>query len=180
MASLRPVRRGFGPKRAHVHDHTVFTMLQGHHSPPGGTLFGAFLSRIKPKCGLKRDLGTRREKGAKKYAKGRPKGTQNETQNRQNFVQNRTGWPQGGAGGRQRGPEGQKCTSGVSSVSKFLKNYLKSDQRRRKKGRRKGVHRRSGKKGAAVTPLPRRGKKLFTNPMLCYVLFNFTVFSQWK
>ena len=69
LASLRPVRRGFGPKRAHVHDHTVFTMFQGHHSPPGGTLFGAFLAKIRQKCCLKHHLGTRWKKCAKKYAK---------------------------------------------------------------------------------------------------------------
>ena len=60
LTSLRPFRRGLGPKRVHVHDETVFTMFQGHHSPPGDTLFGVFLAQIKPKCSLKRDSGTRR------------------------------------------------------------------------------------------------------------------------
>ena len=107
----------------------------------------------------KTPLGNEMGKRYEKVRKLSPKGTQNETQNRPKFVQNRTGRLQGGAGGRQAGPERQKRTSGASPVRIFHQNLLKIHQKRGKKGRRKGEHRWSGKKGAAVTPLPRRVKK---------------------
>ena len=121
LASLRPVRRGFGPKRAHVHDHTVITMLPGHQRPPGGNPFGAFLVKIRQQCCIKRHSGTRWEKGAKKYANCR----QNAPKMRPKIDQNSSKILPGGSreaqeGGRQA-PRGKNAPQGCPRSEYFTK-----------------------------------------------------------
>ena len=125
MASLRPFRRGLGPKRAHVHDHTVFTMFQGHQSPPGGTLFRAFLAKIRQQSCLKRHLGTRWENGAKKYTNCRQKAPKI----RPKIDQISSKIAPGGSGeaqeGGRRDPRGKNAPQGCPQSVNFAKIVYK-------------------------------------------------------